>query len=258
MSESTAVIDTPIDEVNLPLNFDATNPEHVEKIEVYRARLCGFLLSSGYAPRAKESADFNPFRDNLLLNFAELLVIEELIDEAGEGVGLYDAADFVAWLYHGYKWLNANVTNAYETCSSSPTPVMGFVMKKDESEKTLIFQVKKKDDPSPQLIPAMYTGDNWCSWSNPQMIRPLGLNKSSLVTSQQKTLYRFFCPTKRDKVATTEVPTLSAYISAAQSKPVHKKKGPKTGPATGGGTKKGKPSPKKEGPASGGGAGAPA
>ena len=251
-SEAFAVSD-----IILPFGYDATNPEHVSFMEAHRAKLRDFLVSSGFAPKTggpKESASANTFRDTLLVNFAKALVAQGIVDASGTAVSLYDACDFASWLYHGFKWLNAAVCDAYAGSlkTGKHAPVMGFVKKIVDDAEVIVHVTKVGKGTKETIVESKCTNVDWSAWSGPQMIDPLQLRLSIHTTSHKKALYHFFnpkpAPTIADAVKSEKSgATLGDHIAAAidsKSKP---------NPVKGKGKGKGPKSPKSG--LSGGGAG---
>jgi hypothetical protein len=242
-----------IEDIILPFGYDATNPEHVSFMEAHRVKLRDFLVSSGFAPKHKESAVPNTFRDTLLVNFAKALVAQGIVDASGTAVSLYDACDFASWLYHGFKWLNAAVCDAYagslKTCKHAP--VMGFVKKIVDDAEVIVHVTKVGKGTKETITESKCTNVDWSAWSGPQMIDPLQLRLSIHTTSHKKALYHFFnpkpAPTIADAGSEKSGATLGDHIAAAidsKSKP---------NPVKGKGKGKGPKSPKSG--LSGGGAG---
>ena len=186
-----------VEDILLPLNLEATNPEHVHTLELLRERLVAFLKAAQYCPKKKDTAMPNTFRDALLVNFAKLLVSEKLVDNDGELVSLYDAIDFTSWLYHGYKWLNAAVCEQYNKADGKPQPILGYV--KDVVDDVAVIKEFKRGKTVDAV--SKYTNVDWSAWSNPQMIGPLHLYLSDHVTSHKKALYHFFNPSSTSKTA---------------------------------------------------------
>jgi hypothetical protein len=196
MSSGSEIVAFAIDDIILPLGYDATNPTHVSAMETHRAKLHDFLVTSGFAPKTgghKESASANTYRDDtLLVNFAKALMAKGLVDASGCAVSLYDACDFASWLYHGFKWLNAAVCIAYAT--GKHAPVMGFVKKIVDGAEVIVHITKVGKVAKESTMDSKYTNVDWSAWSGPQMITPLELLKSVHVTSHKKALYHFFNP----------------------------------------------------------------
>lgn len=176
-----------IEDIILPLFYEASNPEHVEFMEVMREKLLNFLTASGFAPKRQESSKPNTYRENLFANFAKKLISEGLLDGRGKAVSYYDACDYVSWLYHGYKWLNAQVCEKYDSSKSGKCePVMGFT-------KTVVDGVTIINHGTFGVpVPSEHTNVNWSAWSGPQMIDPLKLRLSTHAASHKKSLYHFF------------------------------------------------------------------
>lgn len=196
MSSGSEILAFAIDDIILPLGYDATNPTHVSAMETHRAKLYDFLVTSGFAPKTggpKESASANTYRDTLLVNFAKALMAKGLVDASGCAVSLYDACDFVSWLYHGFKWLNAAVCIAYAT--GKYAPVMGFVKKIVDGTEAIVHITNVGKVTKESIVESKCTNDNWSAWSGPQMITPLELLNSVHITSHKKALYHFFKPT---------------------------------------------------------------
>ena len=183
-----------VEDIILPLDYSATNPEHVHFMESLRSRLLVFLRASKYSPKYKDNSNINAFRDNLLSKFAKLLVDEKLLDGNGEPVMWYDACDFVSWLYHGYKWLNAAVCEQYNKADGKTTFIMGFIKTVVDGItiiKNTSFDRKTKESKTID-VPSKHTNVDWSAWSGPQMIEPLKLRLSPHTTSHKKALYCFF------------------------------------------------------------------
>jgi hypothetical protein len=243
MSEATATKIFAIEDIILPLDYKATNVEHVHTLELLRERLLAFLKASDYCPNHVDTPNPNTFRENILANFAKLLLKEGLVDGAGELVTMYDACDFVAWLYHGFKWLNANVCAQYDKADGTPTPIMGFT-KTVVDDVTIIkytgFDRKTKATTTVD-VPSKHTNVDWVSWSGPQMIDPLQLRLSPIVTSHKKALYGFFKPStpksgNGSALKTPKVATLADHVTAAIEAPKKPKaKKPKAPGVSGGG-----------------------
>lgn len=266
MAEMSEAIDTAspavaevstLEDINLPLFRSATNPRDVVEIEARRANLLASLKEAGYSPNhknVKEAARENnpyPYRENLLFKHAKSLLREGLRDAHGNLVTLYDACDFVCWLYHGYKWLNALVCLEHNKPREKRKPIMGFV--KDVVDGAEV--ISHNDGKKTVVAQSRHTADNWAAWSGPQMIDPLKLRSSTYETSHKKSLYHYFvkpAPAEDPKkviaasgdVMELESSTLSEHIDGAvnPSKPAgpkpaksKKPKASKTAGLTGGG-----------------------
>ena len=214
MSEAPAIF--AIEDIILPLSYEATNAEHVHLMESFRDRLVAFLKAAGYSPKHKETSNPNPFRENALSNFAKLLVKEGLLDGTGTIVTWYDACDFVAWLYHGFKWLNAAVCEQYNKADGKQTPIMGFTKTVVDGATVITYTKNAKT----VVAPSSNTDVDWSAWSGPQMIDPLQLRLSTFVTSHKKALYGFFpaiaASKTRDVVAKPSGATLADHIAVAK------------------------------------------
>jgi hypothetical protein len=228
MSEASATF--AIEDIILPLNLEAVNPEHVHKLEALRDRLVAFLKAAEYSPKHKDSSNPNPFRENLLTNFAKLLIKEKLVDGDGELVSVYDACDLVAWLYHGFKWLNAAVCEQYNKADGKAASVMGFTKTVVDGTAVIKYTTFDHKTKTTKTIdaPSKYTNVDWSAWSGPQMIDPLQLRLSTHVTSHKKALYGFFTPTPKNP----GVATFSDHVAVAATT-LKKPKSKKTAAATG-------------------------
>lgn len=228
---SVSDVVTPVSGIIFPLDFDSSNVAHVFFLVKTRDDLCKYLVDKKYSPK-KETVQPSIFREQKLFSFAQDLLKKGLRDGNAQPVSLYDCCDFVTWLYHGYKWLNATLTHSLK----KDDKIMNFSMKQvpndDGTMSTVITYHPAKGDP--EAVISKHTEVNWCSWAPTQMIGPLNL--ASLIdykTSHKRNLYDFF--TGKETLVSPSpsvTPVLPHLVDAAVTKSSKSSKGPKTKPKT--------------------------
>jgi hypothetical protein len=156
------------DSVFLPLGYNSGNHLHVAFIATLRDHLKTFLKEKKFSPK-KEAPVASRFRDNLLFEWASLLVSEGLKDGNNEPVSIIDTVAFAHWLYHGFSLFKDLVVH-------KGLEVSDFKVKTEDGIPICSYKA--------QSVSSKYLMENWCSWSSKQLGR--------LCSGQPKNLYKEF------------------------------------------------------------------
>jgi hypothetical protein len=153
-------------DILLPFGYNPLDKVHLAFITVLRDHLKTFLKEKKFSPK-KEVPVPSRFRDNLLSEWASLLVSEGLKDAYDEPVSIIDAVAFAHWLYHGFSLFKDLVVH-------KNLEVTGFKVKIEDGIPVCYH--------NSEITTSKYLMENWSSWSSKQL--------GGLCSGQPKNLYK--------------------------------------------------------------------